>query len=112
MLARLNAAKDVVSRLDLVAPVAGKIVNLAIHTQGAVIRPGDTVMEIVPAEDLLDVEAHVRPDQADTVQPGMAAHVSFNAYKQRRLPQITGTVQTGSSDRLVDQSTGLPRLWP
>ena len=108
VLARLNAAKDVVSRLDLTAPVAGKIVNLAIHTQGAVIRPGDTVMEIVPAEDLLDVEAHVRPDQADTVQPGMEAHVSFNAYKQRRLPQITGTVQTVSADRLVDQRTGQP----
>jgi len=108
VLARLNAAKDVVNRLDLVAPVAGKVVNLAIHTQGAVIRPGDTVMELVPAEDLLDVEAHVRPDQADTVQPGMSAHVSFNAYKQRRLPQITGTVQTVSADRLVDQRTGQP----
>src|SRR5579871_656842 len=44
VLARLNAAKDVLNRLDLVAPVAGKVVNLAIHTQGAVIRPGDTVM--------------------------------------------------------------------
>jgi HlyD family type I secretion membrane fusion protein len=108
VLARLNAAKDVVNRLDLVAPVAGKVVNLAIHTQGAVIRPGDTVMELVPAEDLLDVEAHVRPDQADTVQPGMSAHVSFNAYKQRRLPQITGAVQTVSADRLVDQRTGQP----
>jgi len=108
VLARLNAAKDVLNRLDLVAPVAGKVVNLAIHTQGAVIRPGDTVMEIVPAEDLLDVEAHVRPDQADTIQPGMSAHVSFNAYKQRRLPQITGTVQTVSADRLVDQRTGQP----
>jgi len=108
VLARLNAAKDVMNRLDLVAPVAGKVVNLTIHTQGAVLRPGDTVMELVPAEDLLDVEAHVRPDQADTVQPGMSAHVSFNAYKQRRLPQITGSVQTVSADRLVDQRTGQP----
>jgi HlyD family type I secretion membrane fusion protein len=108
VLARLSAAKDVMTRLDLVAPVAGKIVNLSIHTQGAVIKPGDTVMEIVPAEDLLDVEAHVRPDQADTIQPGMNAHISFNAYKQRRLPQITGNVQTVSADRLVDQRTGQP----
>jgi len=108
VLSRLNAAKDVVNRLDLVAPVAGKVVNLAIHTQGAVLRPGDTVMEIVPAEDLLDVEARVRPDQADSIQPGMGAHVSFNAYKQRRLPQILGTVQTVSADRLVDQRTGQP----
>ena len=108
VLARLNSAKDVMTRLALVAPVAGKVVNLAIHTKGAVIRPGDTVMELVPEEDLLDIEAHVRPDDADTIVPGMPAHVSFNAYKQRRLPQLTGTVETVSADRLVDQRTGQP----
>jgi HlyD family type I secretion membrane fusion protein len=108
VLERLNAAKDVMNRLVLAAPVAGKVVNLAIHTNGAVIRPGDTVMEIVPAEDQLDVEAHVRPDDADMIQAGMVAHVSFNAYKQRRLPQLTGMVSTVSADRLVDQRTGQP----
>jgi len=108
VLARLNAANDVANRLVLPAPVAGKVVNLAIHTNGAVIRPGDTVMEIVPAEDQLDVETHVRPDDADTIQPGMVAHVSFSSYKQRRLPQITGTVSNVSADRLIDQRTGMP----
>jgi multidrug resistance efflux pump len=96
------------SRLALLAPVPGKIVNLAIHTKGAVIKPGDTVMEIGPAEDELEIEAHVRPDDADTVQPGMAAHVSFNAYKQHRLPQLTAKVNNVSADRLVDQRTGQP----
>ena len=108
VLARLNAAKDVMTRLDLVAPVSGKVVNLAIHTNGAVIKPGDTVMEIVPADDALEIEAHVRPDNADTIQAGMVAHVSFNSYKQRRLPQITGKVDTISADRLIDQRTGQP----
>ncbi len=108
VLSRLNAAKDVMTRLDLVAPVAGKIVNLAIHTQGAVIKPGDTVMEIVPDDDALELEAHVRPDEADTIQPGMEAHISFNSYKQRRLPQLTGKVDTISADRLTDQRTGQP----
>ncbi len=107
-LSRLNSAKDVMSRLALLAPVPGKIVNLAIHTKGAVLKPGDTVMEIVPAEDELEIEAHVRPDDADTIQPGMEAHVSFNAYKQRRLPQLTGKVSNVSADRLVDQRTGQP----
>jgi HlyD family type I secretion membrane fusion protein len=96
------------SRLALLAPVPGKIVNLAIHTKGAVLKPGDTVMEIVPVEDELEIEAHVRPDDADTIQPGMEAHVSFNAYKQRRLPQLTGKVSNVSADRLVDQRTGQP----
>ena len=105
---RLNSAKDVMSRLALLSPVAGKIVNLAIHTKGAVIKPGDTVMEIVPANDELEIEAHVRPEDADSIQPGMEAHVSFNAYKQRRLPQLTGKVNVVSADRLVDQRTGQP----
>jgi multidrug resistance efflux pump len=96
VLERLNAAKDVMSRLAMVAPVSGKVVNLAIHTKGAVLKPGDTVMEIVPAEDELEIEAHVRPDDADTIQRGMEAHVSFNAYKQRRLPQLTGKVSNVS----------------
>jgi HlyD family type I secretion membrane fusion protein len=108
VLARLNAAKDVMTRLDLLAPVSGKIVNLSIHTKGAVIKPGDTVMEIVPADDALEIEAHVRPDNADTILSGMTAHVSFNSYKQRRLPQITGKVDTVSADRLIDQHTGQP----
>jgi HlyD family type I secretion membrane fusion protein len=108
VLSRLNAATDVMTRLDLVAPVSGKVVNLAIHTNGAVIRPGDTVMEIVPAEDALEIEAHLKPDNADTIVPGMTAHVSFNSYKQRRLPQLTGKVDTVSADRLVDQRTGQP----
>lgn len=108
VLSRLNAAKDVMTRLDLIAPVSGKVVNLAIHTNGAVIKPGDTVMEIVPEDDALELEAHVRPDDADMIVPGMTAHISFNSYKQRRLPQLTGKVDTVSADRLVDQRTGQP----
>ncbi len=103
---RLHAAKDVVARLRMTAPVAGKVVGLAVHTKGAVIRPGDTVLEIVPINDQLDVEAHVRPEDADDVHIGMTAKVNLGAYKQRRLPMITGTVTTVSADRLTDQKTG------
>lgn len=93
--------------LDLIAPVAGKVVNLPVHTNGAVIKPGDTAMETVPAEGALEVEAHVRPDDADTIQPGMVAHASFSSYKQRRLP-LVGTVDTISADRLVNQRQASP----
>jgi HlyD family type I secretion membrane fusion protein len=103
---RLHAAKDIVARLRMTAPVAGKIVGLEVHTKGAVIRPGDTVMEIVPVADQLDVEAHVRPEDADNVHVGMTAKVNLGAYRQRRLPMITGTVTTMSADRLIDAHTG------
>jgi HlyD family type I secretion membrane fusion protein len=105
---RLHAAKDVVARLRMTAPTDGKVVSLAVHSRGAVIRPGDVVMEIVPVEDQLDVEARVRPEDADDVHVGMSAKVNLGAYKQRRLPMITGTVTTVSADRLVDAHTNQP----
>jgi HlyD family type I secretion membrane fusion protein len=105
---RLHAAKDVESRMRMTAPVAGKVVSLAVHTRGAVIRPGDTVMEIVPINDQLNIEAHVRPEDADEVHIGMVSKVNLGAYKQRRLPMITGTVTNVSADRLTDQKTGQP----
>ncbi|HEV2562468.1 MAG TPA: HlyD family type I secretion periplasmic adaptor subunit [Rhizomicrobium sp.] len=105
---RLHAAQDVLTRLTIRAPVSGKIVSLAVHTVGAVVRPGDTIMEIVPQHDAVEVEAHVRPEDADNVHVGMAARVNLSAHQQRRLPIISGTVNNVSADRLVDQRTGQP----
>jgi HlyD family type I secretion membrane fusion protein len=106
LLDRVQAARDILDRTTMVAPVAGKVVNLTLHTRGAVIRPGDTVMEIVPARDQLEVEAHLRPEDADDVYVGMDAKVNLSAYKQRRLPMITGTVTNVSADRITDPRTG------
>ena len=105
---RIQAAKDVFKRLVLMAPVAGKVVGLTVHTRGAVIKPGETVMEIVPSHDQLQVEAHIRPDDAGDVHAGMTAKISVTAYQSRRLPMITGTVTNFSADRLVDERTGTP----
>ncbi len=106
LLDRIQAARDVLARLDIRAPVAGRIVELAIHTTGAVVQPGQTLMEIVPQEDTLEVEARVRPQDADGVHAGMTASVNLSAYQQRRLPIINGEVSDVSADRLVDQRTG------
>lgn len=106
LLDRIQAARDVLDRTTLVAPVTGKVVNLALHTKGAVVRPGDTVMEIVPVHDQLEVEAHLRPEDADDVYVGMGAKVNLSAYKQRRLPMITGAVTNVSADRITDPRTG------
>ncbi|HEY5239290.1 MAG TPA: HlyD family type I secretion periplasmic adaptor subunit [Rhizomicrobium sp.] len=106
LLNRIQAARDVLARCALVAPVGGTVVSLSAHTEGAVIRPGETVMEIVPKNDKLEVEAHVRPQDADDVYVGQPAKVSLGAYKQRRLPMITGQVTAMSADRLVDEKSG------
>jgi HlyD family type I secretion membrane fusion protein len=108
LLDRLNAAQDVLNRTVVRAPVGGKVVGLAVHTKGAVVRPGDTIMELVPGKDALDVEAHVRPEDADSIHVGMPAEVTMSAYQRRRLPTITGMVTGVSADRLTDQRTGAP----
>lgn len=103
---RMQAARDVLNRLTVVAPVSGKIVELSVHTRGAVIKPGETIMEIVPQKDALEVEAHVRPEDADSVYAGMTARVNLSAYQQRRLPVISGVVTNISADRITDPRTG------
>ncbi|HEY4941831.1 MAG TPA: HlyD family type I secretion periplasmic adaptor subunit [Rhizomicrobium sp.] len=106
LLDRLKGAHDVLARLTVTAPVSGRIVELTVHTKGAVIKPGETVMEIVPQKDELQVEAHVRPEDADGVYAGMTARVNLSAYQQRRLPMISGVVTNISADRITDPRTG------
>lgn len=106
LLDRLHAANDIVARLHITAPVEGRVVSLTVHAKGQVVKPGETIMEIVPSDDNLDVEAHMRPEDADEVHPGMTARVNFSAYKQRRLPIISGVVTNVSADRITDERTG------
>jgi HlyD family secretion protein len=103
---RTQAARDVLTRLAVRAPVSGKVVDLAVHTNGAVVAAGSPLMKVVPDRDTLEVDAHIRPDDADRVEPGMKARVFFSAYQSRRLPVILGTVTNVSADRQVDQHSG------
>ncbi|HTQ14538.1 MAG TPA: HlyD family type I secretion periplasmic adaptor subunit [Rhizomicrobium sp.] len=103
---RIQAARDVLMRTSLTTPVSGKVVDLSVHTRGAVIKPGETVMEVVPQKDALEVEAHVRPEDAEYVYAGQEAKVTLTSYLARRLPQLSGRVETVSADRLTDQRTG------
>lgn len=106
LLDRMQAARDVLNRTVITAPVSGEVVNLTEHTKGAVLKPGDTVMEIVPRNDKLEVEAHVRPEDADQVYLGMKARVNLSGYEQRRLPMIMGEVTYIAPDRQTDPRTG------
>lgn len=104
---RFRAAADVQARRDVVASVAGTIVNQRIFTLGGVVRPGDPLFEILPREDELVIEVQVQPQDINHVGHGMRAEVHFAAFKQRNVPAIFGEVTTVSADILVNERTGI-----
>jgi HlyD family type I secretion membrane fusion protein len=101
LLERMRAIKDQYARLDIRAPVSGIVVNMTAHTVGGVIAPGSPIMDIVPKNDQLIIEAHVSPTEVDDVRPGLEADVRFPAVDRTGLPQLRGTVTMVSADRLM-----------
>ena len=108
VLPRLQAAQDVLDRTQIRTPYSGFVVDLGVFSVGAVIQRGERVMDIVPTENQLTVEANVNVDDIHEVHPGMRAEVHLTAYKQRAVPIIHGEVLDVSADRLTDKRTGQP----
>jgi HlyD family secretion protein len=99
---KLVAARDQLNRIEMRAPTSGVIHELQVHTIGGVVKAGETIMEIVPDSDELQVEAHVQPKDIDHVRTGQDAFVRFSAFNQRTTPQLTGQVAFVSADTTVD----------
>ena len=99
---QLQAAADVLSRIEVRAPEAGVVTDLRVHTPGGVVKPGDPLLDLVPKADRMIVKARVRPEDSDSVRVGLPALVRLLPYKQRRTPPVEGTVAYLSADRLVD----------
>jgi len=97
---------DVLSRTVIEAPIAGIVMNVRVTTESGVVKPGEPLLDIVPAEAKLIIDARVKPIDIDTVHPGMKARVLLTAYRQRNLPQIHGTLRSISADRLIDDRSG------
>jgi HlyD family secretion protein len=92
------AAQDQLQRIDIRAPVAGTVHQLSVHTIGGVIRPGDVIMEIVPDNDGLEIEARLPPNEIDQVRRAQTAFLRFSAFNQRTTPQVGGEVSYVSAD--------------
>jgi HlyD family secretion protein/epimerase transport system membrane fusion protein len=103
---RVRAAQDVVDRSIIVAPSSGKIVALSVFSSGEVIQPGAILMEVVPQNDQLIIEAHIDPNDADNLRPGMEARVRLNPFKTQGSPIVSGQVRGVSADRLMDEHNG------
>ena len=104
----IRAAEDVLTRTVIVAPASGVVVDLQIHAAGAVVQPGQPLMELVPQDDKLVVEARVEPSDVDVVHSGLPAQVKLTSFNQRYAPALDGRVKWVSADRLTDERTGQP----
>mgnify|MGYP001202686515 CR=1 FL=1 len=105
---RLRPSKDASDRQRIAAPMAGIVVGQRVFAAGAVVGPREVLMEIVPEDKTLIVEARIKPEDINHVQKGSAAEVRLTAYQQRTTPLVAGSVNYVSADRMVDTQTSTP----
>lgn len=95
--------EDKVSRTQVRSPVKGIVKQLQINTVGGVIKPGMSLLEIVPIEDSLLIEAKVRPENIGFIQPDMSAVVKLSAYDFAIFGGLHGVVENISADTILDE---------
>jgi HlyD family type I secretion membrane fusion protein len=105
---RIRPSRDASERQKIAAPIAGEVVGLRVFTAGSVIGPREVLMEIVPQEKRLIVEARIRPEDINHVRAGSEADIRLTAYQSRTTPLVPGSVTYVSGDRIVEQQTGQP----
>jgi len=101
-----RASLDILERTVIQAPTNGVIVNLKVTTAGGVIASGEPLMDILPEDQKLIVEARVNPTDIDVVKIGAKARITFPAFSQRTTSPAEGSVIGLSADSLVDERSG------
>jgi len=104
---RLRAAEDVLQRTEIRAPVAGRVQSLKVFTVGGVVPPRETIMEVVPADERLIVEARMSTADIDKMQAGLPVQLRFTAFNQRSTPSLEGRVLSVSADRMNEPQSGV-----
>jgi multidrug efflux pump subunit AcrA (membrane-fusion protein) len=104
--ARMKNSEDKIRRSVIRAPLGGRIVDLKVHTPGGVIKPGDTLMSIVPGDELLVVEARIDPIDIDVVRKGLRAIVHLTPFNARSVAPVEGRVAWVSADSMSDKRSG------
>ncbi len=99
----LTSQTDKLARTEIRAPRAGRVHAIAIHTEGGVITPASPIMQIVPEDERLVVEAVVAPQDIDKVRAGQTAGVRFPAFNSHTTPRLDGTVTRISPAQIIDK---------
>jgi HlyD family secretion protein len=94
------------ARVEIRAPVAGIVHEMAVTTVGGVVAPGSVILQVVPLDRGLDFELRLDPRFVDQVHPGQGAQVVMAALDPRLTPRLAGTVSSISPDTIADRTTG------
>ncbi|MNV29492.1 Type I secretion system membrane fusion protein PrsE [compost metagenome] len=105
---RLRALDYEVTHTVIRSPIDGMVQALSIATVGGIIQPGFKIMEIVPLNEPLQVDAMIPVQAIDKMAPGLPVDISFPAFNHAQTPNIPGRVMTISADRLMDEESKQP----
>ncbi len=105
---RLRALDYEVTHTVIRSPIDGMVQSLSIATVGGIIQPGFKIMEIVPVNEPLQVDAMIPVQAIDKMIPGLPVDISFPAFNHAQTPNIPGRVKTISADRLLDEESKQP----
>ncbi|MER8441338.1 HlyD family type I secretion periplasmic adaptor subunit [Mesorhizobium sp. M1312] len=97
-----QAAQERIDRIDVIAPQSGFVHELAIHTVGGVVGPGETLMLIVPESDPLVLRARVRPRDINAIWLGQPVRVRLLSFNQKTTPEVNGQVAMIGADLSTD----------
>ncbi len=104
---KFRAAKDDLGRTEVKSPATGQVVSLAFQTVGGVIGPGQKLMDIVPQDQILLIEARVVPHLIDRVHQGLPVDVRFSSFAHTPQLVVHGQVVSVSGDVMVDPQSGV-----
>jgi HlyD family type I secretion membrane fusion protein len=108
---KYNAAKDRLGRTKIKSPVKGIVTDLQYHTVGGVVGQGQKIMDVIPQDDTLLVEAKVNPQDIDSIHLGLLARVQLGAFKAKLVPRINGKVVYVAADVVKDQHGQQPPFY-
>jgi adhesin transport system membrane fusion protein len=99
----LKSSQDQLTRTELVSPLRGIVKAVSVTTIGGVVRPGEEILQIIPLDEELFVEARVRPENIANIRPGQAATIKLTAYDYTIYGTLKGTVDVISADTFKDE---------
>lgn len=103
---KLAAVREQIGRTVVRAPATGRVVGLSVFTVGGVITPGQKLMDVVPENEPLVIEARVKPADVSDLKPGLKTEIRITAFHDRGMPLLHGVVSRVSADSLTDEKTG------